>query len=55
MFQKLFIITASTFALTYGGIFSSEAETVPVDAKQLAYKAFYTLSDNWTNLSGEDV
>ncbi|MHA6252662.1 CAP domain-containing protein [Oceanobacillus sp. CAU 1775] len=55
MFQKLLIITASSFALTYGGVFSSAAETVSVDAKQLAHKAFYTLSDSWNNLSDEDI
>jgi uncharacterized YkwD family protein len=55
MFQKLSIVTASTFALTFGGIFSTPADSVPTDIQQIPNKVIETLNEEWGSITEADV
>lgn len=51
MFHKLLIISASSLALTFGGVFASGADSTQADTKQLAHKVLYTMDGDWGSLS----
>jgi uncharacterized YkwD family protein len=55
MFQNLFIVTASTFAITFGGIFSTTADSVPADAQQIPDKVIQTLNEEWGSITEADI
>src|SRR5699024_8974460 len=55
MFQNLFIVTASTFAITFGGIFSTTADSVPTDVQQIPDKVIQTLNEEWGSITEEDI
>lgn len=55
MFQKLLVISASTIALTFGGAFSSAADTNSFDVKELSYKVLHSINGDLENLSESET
>lgn len=55
MFHKLLVISASSLALTFGGVFAASADSTQADTKQLPYKVLHAMNGDWESLSESET